>query len=102
MIGYELRFRKTGMALALKTILLRKVFLIAIAFMVNIFVIRRFMGLDRIYEMALLTMFLLPPPFVISIYMKQEDKENLDYVNNTLSLSTVISVALLIVMTVVY
>jgi hypothetical protein len=90
------------MVLALKTVLIRKTFLIILALLVNRFIIREYMGLDRIYEMALLTMFLLPPPFVISIYMKQEDRENLDYVNNTLSLSTVISVTILIIMTVLY
>jgi predicted permease len=102
MIGYELSFKRKGMVLALKTVLIRKTFLIILALLVNRFIIREYMGLDRIYEMALLTMFLLPPPFVISIYMKQEDRENLDYVNNTLSLSTVISVTILIIMTVLY
>jgi len=102
MIGYELSFKKHGMALALKTVAVRKFFLIVLALFINRFFIRGYLGLDRIYEMALLTMFLLPPPFVISIYMKQEDRENLDYVNNTLSLSTVVSVIVLIIMTVLY
>ncbi|QEN08773.1 permease [Oceanispirochaeta crateris] len=102
MIGYELNFKKSGMTLALMTIMVRKTLLIGLAFLVNTLIIRNYLGLDRIYEMALLTMFLLPSPFVISIYMKQEDKENLDYVNNTLSLSTIISVCLLILLTILY
>ncbi len=102
MIGYELSFRKQGLTLALKTVAVRKIILILFALLINRYVIRGYLGLDRIYEMALLTMFLLPPPFVISIYMKQEDREELDYVNNTLSLSTVVSVAVLIIMTVLY
>ncbi len=102
MIGYELSLKKEGMAQALKTILFRKALLLILALLMNRFLIRGFMQLDRIYEMALLTMFMLPPPFVVSIYMKQEDRENLDYVNNTLSLSTVVSVAVIIVMSVIY
>ncbi|WP_216664424.1 MULTISPECIES: AEC family transporter [unclassified Oceanispirochaeta] len=101
MIGYELRFKKKGMALALKTIAVRKFFLLILALLMNRFFIRGFLNLDKIYEMALLTMFMLPPPFVISIYMKQEDRENLDYVNNTLSLSTVVSVVIIIGLAVV-
>ena len=92
MIGYELTFQKKGIVLALKTVLVRKVLLFCIALGINVFFIRTYMGMGKIYEYALFTMFLLPPPFVISIYMKQEDRENLDYVNNTISLSTVISV----------
>jgi predicted permease len=102
MIGYELSFRKEGMALALKTIAVRKFFLLILALLMNHFFIRGFLNLDKIYEMALLTMFMLPPPFVLTIYMKQEDRENLDYVNNTLSLSTVISVVIIIGLAVIY
>ncbi|MDC7240453.1 MAG: AEC family transporter [Spirochaetales bacterium] len=102
MIGYELSLRKEGMARALRTILFRKALLLILALMMNRFFIRGYMGLGRIYEMALLTMFMLPPPFVISIYMKQEDRENLDYVNNTLSLSTIVSVAVIILLSVIY
>ena len=96
MIGYELSFRRDGIILALKTVIVRKVLLFVLALMINILFIRNYMGMEKIYEYALFTMFLLPPPFVISIYMKQEDRKNLDYVNNTLSLSTVISVLLII------
>ena len=92
MIGYELTFYKQGMLLALKTVLTRKILLFVIALGINTLFIRNFLGLNKIYEYALMTMFMLPPPFVISIYMKQEDRENLEYVNNTLSLSTVVSI----------
>ena len=56
----------------------------------------------EIYEYAVFTMFMLPPPFVISIYMKQEDRANLSYVVNTLSLSTVVSVLAVILVSVLY
>ncbi|MDC7232706.1 MAG: AEC family transporter [Spirochaetales bacterium] len=102
MIGYELSFKKEGMALALKTIALRKGLLLILALLLNRYIVRGVLNLDRIYEMALLTMFMLPPPFVISIYMKQEDRNNLDYVNNTLSLSTVISVLVITALAVLY
>jgi len=49
-----------------------------------------------------MVMFLTPPPFVISIFMKQDDRENMDYVSNTLSLDTVVSVLMIIVMALLY
>ena len=92
MIGYEMHFDKKGLPLVIKTVLVRKGLLFLLGLVICRFFIRDYMGLDKIYEYALLTMFLLPPPFVIAIYMKQEDKADLDYVNNTLSLGTVVSV----------
>lgn len=96
MIGYELNLKREGIARALKTVLVRKTLLLILGLLIGRFFIRGYMGLSRIHEMALLTMFLLPPPFVVSIYMSQDDRENLDYVNNTLSLSTVVSIVLII------
>jgi hypothetical protein len=54
------------------------------------------------YRYAMMVMFLTPPPFVISIFMKQDDKPNMDYVANTLSLDTVVSILLIITMAAVY
>ena len=96
MIGYELNLKRRGIAMALKTVLVRKGLLLILGLLIGRFFIRDYMGLSRLHEMALLTMFLLPPPFVVSIYMSQDDRENLDYVNNTLSLSTVVSIAMII------
>jgi predicted permease len=96
MIGYELNLKREGIAMALKTVLVRKALLLILGLLIGRFFIRDYMGLSRIHEMALLTMFLLPPPFVVSIYMSQDDRKNLDYVNNTLSLSTVVSVVMII------
>ncbi len=96
MIGYELNLKREGMALALKTVLVRKGVLLILGLFIGKFFIRGVMGLSRLHEIALLTMFLLPPPFVVSIYMAQDDGDNLDYVNNTLSLSTVVSIAMVI------
>lgn len=95
LIGYELSFNKQGLLLAGKTIIVRYGLLITAALLMNHFLIDGLFGLEPIYQKALLTMFLMPPPFVIAIYMKQDDQENLNYVVNTLSLSTLVSVVLL-------
>jgi len=101
-IGYELSIKKDGILLSLQTIIIRKVLLAVLAIVVNLLIIRNVLELPKIYEYAVFTMFMLPPPFVISIYMKQEDRANLNYVVNTLSLSTVISVLAVILVSVLY
>ena len=101
-IGYELSIKKDGLLLSLQTIIIRKVLLAVLAIVVNLLIIRNVLELPKIYEYAVFTMFMLPPPFVISIYMKQEDRANLNYVVNTLSLSTVVSVLAVILVSVLY
>jgi predicted permease len=101
-IGYELSIKKDGILLSLQTIIIRKVLLAVLAIVVNLLIIRNVLELPKIYEYAVFTMFMLPPPFVISIYMKQEDRANLNYVVNTLSLSTVVSALAIILVSIFY
>jgi predicted permease len=101
-IGYELSIKKDGILLSLQTIIIRKVLLAVLAIVVNLLIIRNVLELPKIYEYAVFTMFMLPPPFVISIYMNQEDRANLNYVVNTLSLSTVVSALAIILVSIFY
>lgn len=95
-IGYGIYFERGSLKDALKTILVRKVVSIIFLLLLNSLVITRLLKMDPMYRSALTVMFLTPPPFVISIFMDQGDKKNLDYVDNTLSLETVISIVLII------
>ncbi len=90
-LGYEFRV-DFGMArLALKTIAIRSALLIGFVLLLNKVVFAKLIGLDYMYEYAALTMFLLPPPFVIALFLKEDDHANRHYVVNTLSLSTLVS-----------
>jgi malate permease and related proteins len=95
-IGFELSFAGSGIMRTVKTILVRYTLLAAAAVLLNRFLIRELLGLGRMYEYALMTMFLLPPPFVISVFMDEKDRENGEYVANTLSISTVVSLGVFI------
>lgn len=95
-IGFELSFGGSGIMRTVKTILVRYALLAAAAVLLNRFLIRELLGLGRMYEYALMTMFLLPPPFVISVFMDEKDRENGEYVANTLSISTVVSLGVFI------
>ena len=95
-IGFELKFAGGGLGDSIKTIAVRTVLLVALAFLLNRFFLRGALGLSRLHEYALMTMFVLPPPFVISVFMDEKDTANNHYVANTLSLNTVVSVAVFI------
>jgi malate permease and related proteins len=101
-IGYELKLNKSVFRLPLLTIFIRTVLLLIAAILFNKLIIVNLLHLEKIYEYAVLVMFLLPPPFVISVYMKQDEKSDINYVLNTLSLGTVISVFVFILTAIFY
>lgn len=68
-IGYELHLDLRTLGLPLVAILLRLFILMILAFGLDRILIRGLLHLDRGFSVALYTMFLLPPPFVIPIFM---------------------------------
>ena len=84
-IGYGIYFERGSLRDTLKTILVRKAASIIFLLLLNALVITRLLKMDPMYRAAATVMLLTPPPFVISIFMDQSDKKNLDYVDNTLS-----------------
>ena len=96
-IGYELNINFNSVLMPLKTILIRTSILLCIAFLINHFLFIKLLGLDIMYRYALITMFILPPPFVIPLFMKNEDSADKQYVLNSLSIGTVVSLVVFIV-----
>lgn len=101
-IGYGIHIKKEGLSWSLKTIMVRKLVLLGLALLINHFLIDRLLGMDTIYRYALLVMFLTPPPYVVTIYMRPNDKVNADYVDNTLSLDTLVSIVMVMFAAVLY
>jgi predicted permease len=101
-IGYTIHIDTSNLSLSIKTIVVRKILSLIFFVIVNSLIVQSLLGLDRMYSYALMVMFLTPPPFVISIFMKQSDKKNMDYVANTLSLETVVSIVMIIIASALY
>ncbi len=101
-IGYGIHIKKEGLAWSLKTIFVRKLVLLGFALLINTFLIDRFLGMESIYRYALLVMFLTPPPYVVSIYMRPNDVKSANYVDNTLSLDTLVSIFLVMLAALLY
>ena len=79
---------------------------LALAF--NTLVIDGLLHLDRLFQAAVLTMAVLPPPFVIPLYLRQPaDGDDAtaaehEYVVSTLSLATVATLVAFVVVSVLY
>jgi hypothetical protein len=101
-IGFGTNFQKEGIVMSLKTILVRKAIALVIVLLLNTFIVDRLLGMDALYRYAMMVMFLLPTPYIIPLFMHQGDTENLNYVSNTLSLDTVISLFAIVAAAVLY
>lgn len=101
-IGYELQFQRGGLMQPLLTVLLRLGVWVTLAVVFNLFVIRQLLGLDRLFEAAVLLMVVLPAPFVIPLYLQESDPAQRSYILNTLSLGTVAALIGAIVVRMLY
>ncbi|NLW11196.1 MAG: hypothetical protein GX028_04175, partial [Clostridiaceae bacterium] len=90
-IGFELRIDKTDIARPFFTALSRIILLIGLAFVINKLLIAGLLGLDRTYEVALYTLFMLPPPFVIPIYMSGRKMQDKQLILNTISMHIILT-----------
>lgn len=97
-IGYELHMEAKHIGKPLLAVLLRMGILFGIAFLLNTFLIDRALHLDRSFQLAVYTMFLLPPPFVIPIYMGESAEEQKPLILNAISLHVLLSLAAFVVL----
>jgi hypothetical protein len=91
-IGAEIRLERGNLSRPARTILLRYLVWIPAALALNALVVSRLLGLDTTYQAAVMTMAILPPPFVIPLFMHTAGPDEQAYVVNTLSLATVVTI----------
>jgi predicted permease len=101
-IGYELSFKAGSLLRPLQTVGLRLLVWVGLALGFNALVIRGTLGLDPVFEAAVMLMAVLPGPFVIPLYLRQGQGEDRDYIVNTLSLGTLAALVGVVVVRAVY
>lgn len=90
-IGYELRLQKSGLLRPLLTVLLRMGLMLSLAYLLNRYLVLGILGLDKSFSLALYTMFLTPPPFVIPIYMGEAAQRERVEILNVLSIHIIMT-----------
>jgi predicted permease len=90
-IGYELRIDLKKIGFPLLTALLRIGTLLLSAYLINTLLIDQVFHLDRGFQIAIYAMFLLPPPFVIPIFMEDNCESQKGLVLNTISIHIALS-----------
>jgi malate permease and related proteins len=91
-VGYGIKFDKQGIGSAARVVIIRLSILIPLVLLLNYFVVGRLLGLGQAYQIALFTLFILPPPFIIPLFMKKDLAGERRYVNNVLTLYTIASI----------
>lgn len=100
-IGYELKinFKKIGGPLLAAG--LRLAILLGMAFIINELIIGGVLNLDKIFKFAMYTFAALPVSFVVSIYVSDDEKENKQFVLNTISISIVLCLIAFTIMNII-
>jgi predicted permease len=101
-IGYEMRLQKGDLAGPLRSIAIRMAFWVPFALLLSYGVIDRWLNLEKGFQAAVMTMFVLPPPFVIPIFMKESRQSEQAYVVNSLSLATLVTLFAFAIVGVIY
>lgn len=101
-IGYEVRLQRGHLLQPVKTIALRLLFWVPAGLLLNALVVRPLFEGDTLLQAAVMTMFVLPPPFVVPLFMGKSTDEERTFVVNTLSLATLVTLVAFTAITVVY
>jgi hypothetical protein len=91
-IGYELRLNRETLRGPLLVAASRILILLLLASLLNRYLLVGWLGLNRMFEVALLTLFVLPPPFVIPILMRESQPAHRQFVLNTISIHILLTI----------
>lgn len=97
LIGYEIQINKENLRSSLLVVGLRLGTLIPLALLLNHFVLLHLLDLGKNFQAAFFTLLILPPPFIIPVFMKDNLPKEKAFINNTLMLNTVASIAVFII-----
>jgi predicted permease len=101
-VGYNLQLDWQGIREALPVVVLRLAILLPLALVLNVFFIRGLLHLEPLFEAALFTLLILPPPFIVPLYVQPELVEEKRYINNVLILHTVVSISIYVIYFVIH
>lgn len=95
-VGYGSRLSWTGVRAAFPLVASRLVVVLTLALSIGWLVFDRILGLEVIYRHALFTLMVLPPPFIVPLFIPAGRKNEAGYVNNVLSVYSLVSVAVFV------
>jgi predicted permease len=93
-VGFGINLDRDYIGEALSVTGLRLVLLLPLAVILSTFLVQRWMGLNEYFQAAIFTLLILPPPFIIPLFMHTEASKEKRYVNNVLTIYTIFTIVL--------
>ena len=92
-IGYGTRLSRASLGAPLRTVAVRLAIWVVVAVAFDVVVVTGLLHLDRYFAAAVMTMAVLPPPFVIPLFVAPDSRwaDEREYATNTLSLATLVT-----------
>jgi predicted permease len=97
-LGYELNIQPGNLKQPIVSASIRMVLWVGFAAFFNLVIIRTWLGLGQAFEAAVWFMFVLPPPFVVPLYLQKTSQENRNYILNTITLSTLFALIAMVIL----
>lgn len=101
-IGYEIDFKLEDISLSFKIVSFRILFYMIFGLLIGKYIFTDLLSLPKMYSRALLSVLILPPPFILPLFIKKEDLKERFYINSTLSLHTLLSIIIFVLISFVY
>ncbi len=93
-VGYGIRLEWAAVQETFRPITIRLALLIPLALVLNRVLLRGLLDLEPAFEAALFTLLILPPPFIVPLYMRTRRADERRYINNVLMVYTVVTLIL--------
>lgn len=93
-IGYGLQLRAGALGKPARTIAARLLVWVPFGLVLAFVIVGRLLQLDAEFQAAVMTMVILPPPFVIPLFMRGAGEDDVNYVINSLTLATLVTLVL--------
>jgi len=101
-IGYELQIQSGSLWKPSLSIGMRLLFWVPVGLLLNWLILDNLLQLDAGFKAAVMTMFILPPPFVIPLFMQGAELDDRNFVVNSLTLATVVTLVAFTLISVLY
>jgi predicted permease len=95
-VGYGIQLDRRGIRDAATPVAIRLAILLPLALLLPVLLLDSLLDGNQYSQAALFTLLILPPPFIIPLYMKPDMPDERRYVNNVLSLYAVVSILLFV------
>lgn len=93
-VGHGMRLTAAGARAALPVVAVRYAVVGVLAVTVVPLVVEGALGLRPIFTHAMVTFILLPPPYIVPLYIPESRRDDQAYANNVLTLSTILTIVL--------